>query len=174
MKFFNHTAFWSPYLVGSGIGLLSIGTIFFTNNTLGASSPFVSMAAALELLLIPAYAYASTYFQTMLSQKAFFDWSFALFIGIFMGASLSSYLFQSYQSHMVPVLWQKNFGGSFIKRAFGAFVGGFLILYGARFAGGCTSGKAISGGLQLGLAAWLFIASLFITGIITAHVVYRK
>jgi uncharacterized membrane protein YedE/YeeE len=54
-----------------------------------------------------------------------------------------------------------------------SFVGGFLLLFGARFGGGCTSGHMISGISQLAISSFLFSAALFISGIITARVLYR-
>jgi hypothetical protein len=41
-------------------------------------------------------------------------------------------------------------------------------------AGGCTSGLAISGGVQLAPAAFLFMAGMFASGITTAMILYGK
>lgn len=49
-----------------------------------------------------------------------------------------------------------------------AFLAGFLILFGARLAGGCTSGLIISGMTQLSIAGFVFAAGVFATGIGTA------
>ena len=38
---------------------------------------------------------------------------------------------------------------------------------------GCTSGNGISGGLQLALSGWVFLAVMFITGTITAFILFR-
>jgi uncharacterized protein len=48
------------------------------------------------------------------------------------------------------------------------------MLFGARLAGGCTSGHGISGGLQLALSSWVFMISLFSSGIIIALILYPK
>ena len=55
-----------------------------------------------------------------------------------------------------------------------ALGGGTLMGAGALLARGCTSGLAISGGMLLAPAAFLFIAGMFASGIITALVVYRR
>ena len=55
-----------------------------------------------------------------------------------------------------------------------AFVGGIIILYGARLAGGCTSGHGISGTLQLAVSSWVFFISMFATGIVTAALMFRS
>ncbi len=54
-----------------------------------------------------------------------------------------------------------------------AFFGGAVLEYAAGIAGGCTSGLAISGGMLLAPAAFLFIAGMFASGILTALIIYR-
>src|SRR5699024_10760204 len=51
-------------------------------------------------------------------------------------------------------------------------VGGFLVGFGARYAGGCTSGHAISGLADLQLASVLAVIGFFIGGLIITHWVY--
>ncbi len=54
-----------------------------------------------------------------------------------------------------------------------AFFGGFLIIFGARLAGGCTSGHIISGITQLSVSGMVFGAGVFATGIVTARLLQR-
>lgn len=51
-------------------------------------------------------------------------------------------------------------------------VGGFLVGFGARYAGGCTSGHAISGLANLQLASLLAVIGFFIGGLIITHIMY--
>lgn len=51
-------------------------------------------------------------------------------------------------------------------------VGGFLVGFGARYAGGCTSGHAISGLADLQIASLLAVIGFFIGGLIITHIVY--
>jgi hypothetical protein len=69
--------------------------------------------------------------------------------------------------------WGEAFGSSRAKRWGMAFLGGAVLQYAAGIAGGCTSGLAISGGMLLAPAAFLFIAGMFASGILTAWVIYR-
>jgi uncharacterized protein len=41
-------------------------------------------------------------------------------------------------------------------------------------AGGCTSGHGISGSLQLAVSSWTFFLTMFVFGILTALVLFRK
>jgi uncharacterized membrane protein YedE/YeeE len=70
--------------------------------------------------------------------------------------------------------WKKVFGASRLKRFVIGFFGAVILQYGASLAGGCTSGLAISGGMLLAPAAFIFMAGMFISGILTALVVYRR
>jgi uncharacterized membrane protein YedE/YeeE len=55
-----------------------------------------------------------------------------------------------------------------------SFIGGFLALYGARLAGGCTSGHMMSGMMQTSLSGYLFAFGVFAAGIPVAIYFYRK
>lgn len=57
---------------------------------------------------------------------------------------------------------------SFFKLYIPSFVGGFLLLYGARMADGCTSGHMMSGMMQGSVSGYLFAASVFAVAIPTA------
>lgn len=47
-------------------------------------------------------------------------------------------------------------------------VGGFVLVFGARMAGGCTSGHGISGMAGMGLSSFITVASMFGTGILAS------
>jgi uncharacterized membrane protein YedE/YeeE len=54
-----------------------------------------------------------------------------------------------------------------------AFAGGILMGYGARFARGCTSGQALSGGAVLSVGSWAFMFAVFGGGYALAYF-FRK
>ncbi|MBP1839712.1 YeeE/YedE family protein [Formosa algae] len=51
-------------------------------------------------------------------------------------------------------------------------VGGFLVGFGARYAGGCTSGHAISGLSNLQLPSLIAVVGFFIGGLFMVHVLF--
>ncbi len=51
-------------------------------------------------------------------------------------------------------------------------IGGFLIGFGARYAGGCTSGHAITGISNLQVSSLIAVIGFFIGGLIMTHVLY--
>ena len=73
----------------------------------------------------------------------------------------------------VPSVWAERFGASRTRRYALAAAGGFILIFGARMAGGCTSGHGISGGLQLAVSSWVFFAAMFASGVLTAAILFR-
>ena len=61
-----------------------------------------------------------------------------------------------------------------IKRAGGAFTGGFMMLLGARMADGCASGHILSGDLQMAVSSLEFFIVVIIFLLIAARLIYRK
>ncbi|UAB84412.1 YeeE/YedE family protein [Zunongwangia sp. SCSIO 43204] len=51
-------------------------------------------------------------------------------------------------------------------------IGGFLVGFGARYAGGCTSGHAISGLSNLQLPSLIAVIGFFIGGLVMIHLLY--
>jgi hypothetical protein len=54
-----------------------------------------------------------------------------------------------------------------------ALAGGVLMGIGAKFARGCTSGQALTGGALLSVGSWLFIFAAFAAGYLAAPLVRR-
>jgi uncharacterized membrane protein YedE/YeeE len=102
------------------------------------------------------------------------DWLFMLSVGMVVGGFLAAIIKGKLNMRSVPRLWASRFGESKAKRFTAAFAGGFLLLFGARLAGGCTSGLVLSGVAQMALAGFLFGAAILFSGIVTARLLYRK
>lgn len=73
-----------------------------------------------------------------------------------------------------PAVSRRRFGPGAGKRISVAFVGGVLVLYGARLAGGCTSGHMMSGMMQTSLSGYLFAIGAFAAGIPAAILLYGR
>ncbi|WP_209506064.1 MULTISPECIES: YeeE/YedE thiosulfate transporter family protein [unclassified Ruegeria] len=74
----------------------------------------------------------------------------------------------------LPMIWRENYGDTPWARNLVALLGGFVVLYGARLAGGCTSGHMMSGMMQTALSGYIFAAGAFAAAIPTAMLIYRK
>jgi len=74
----------------------------------------------------------------------------------------------------MPAVWRANFGDEPWKRYLSTFVAGFVVLYGARLASGCTSGHMMSGMMQTAVSGYMFAAGVFLVGIPLALYLFRK
>jgi len=164
---------WSPYAAGAAIGFISWISIFFLFKAPGVSTTFVRFVGFIVGIFSFDMVLDNDYLANYVSYKPVFEWQFALVIGIFIGAFISARLSGANFSS-IPYLWGKNFGFSKKIRYIGAFVGGFLLLFGARLAGGCTMGHGISGGLQLAVSSWIFMFTFFTAGIIATKFLYKN
>ena len=163
---------WNPYLVGIGLGVLSWFAFGLLNEPLGISTALssVSSACALPILGQEGVAQNAYWAKTPLSWNG----GILFLVGTFLGSALSVWISRSFRWEKVPSTWSQQYGHSTSKRLVAAFLGGVIIMFGARLAGGCTSGHGISGSLQLALSSWTFFLTMFAFGILTALVLFRK
>lgn len=162
---------WSPYAAGAAIGLLQIPTFLLMDTALGASSSFVTVAAHIAALFDSRVADIKYLASHMWGAKNW--WQVAVVVGIALGAYLSMRLSGARRQAISPV-WSRATGtGSFAVRAPVAFLAGFIMLFGARIAGGCTSGHGISGIAQLSAGSALAVAAMFAGGILAATLLRR-
>lgn len=162
---------WPPYLVGAGIGILSCFAFLTADHPLGITSAFENTAAIAEKVVVPSAAEQNEYFQ---DESPKIDWGWMLVLGVFLGALISSKLSDDRDAPDVLALWQWKFGNSTLLRYSMAFLGGAIMLFGARLAKGCTSGHGISGTLQLAVSSWLFFIIIFAAGIATAFLLFGR
>lgn len=161
---------WSPYLAGALLGVLSWFAFLTAGQPLGVSSTFVRTAGMLEAAAAPDHVRDNAYFT---ATKVKLDWEWMIALGILAGAWLSAKLSKEPKGEEVPPLWASRFGASKGRRWLGAFLGGMLLIFGARLAGGCTSGHGLSGSMQLAVSGWVFFACIFASGVTTAKLLYR-
>lgn len=162
---------WSPYVAGVVIGLLQIPTFLLMNTALGASSSFVTVSAYIAAVFDPAVGSIKYFSSHMTGAKNW--WQVAIVVGIALGAYLSMKLSGARRQAVSPV-WQRAMGSTNLwTRAPVAFLGGFIMLLGARIAGGCTSGHGISGMAQLSVGSTMAVIAMFAGGIAAAMLLRR-
>lgn len=163
---------WNPYLVGIGIGVLSWVAFAVVNQPLGISTALSSVSSVCALPAMGAEAVAKNPYWAKLPFK--WDGGMLFLAGTFLGSLFSVLAGGTFRWESVPATWRERFGSSTAKRLVGAFLGGVIIMYGARMAGGCTSGHGISGSLQLAVSSWVFFLTLFAFGILTAFLLFPR
>jgi len=164
---------WNPYLVGVLIGVLSILTFSLADKPIGISTGIAQAAGACA---IPVMGVEDVAANTYWAEKAVPAWDYgSLFVlGTLFGALVSAVVSGSFKLESVPTIWRERFGSSVMKRFVAAFLGGAVLIFGARLADGCTSGHGISGALQLAVSSWTFFIVMFASGIVTALILFRR
>lgn len=133
----------SPVLGGCLIGAAQAMSILLSKKTLGISSAYSDVGAHIMSLLKGAG----------LGSASFGNMVFAL--GVAVGAKLVN--------SRGPVAEGPVIGLSIPM----ALAGGFLTIFGARMAGGCTSGHGISGASTLSVSSFVTVLGMFGGGIAT-------
>ena len=149
---------WPPFLCGMLLGLLQIPAGLAVGGSLGASSPY--QCAASQWLLVAPQATKSR-FRYMDEARGGLGVWWRVFYVLFavLGAHLSSKL-----SGIDTAAYAAGVG------PWPALVGGFLVVFGARLGGGCTSGHGISGVPMLNALSMVAVGAMFATGIVVALV----
>jgi len=161
---------WSPYVAGIGIGVLSWFAFLLSDKPLGCSTAFARTSGMIERLFRGSKVMEKPYYREF---PPTVDWEWMLVVGITIGAFLSAQLSGQFHLRWVPDTWAGTFGSLIFPRFFVALMGGVIMGFGARWAGGCTSGHGISGTLQLSVSSWLAAICFFIGGIATATLIFR-
>lgn len=157
-------------------GGLAIGAILTVATGLiqpiGVSGQYVVLDGVWLHAVAPDVAAASPYLAQMAGEWTLATYEFFFVLGIPLGAFLAALATGRFSPRIVPREWAARFGPSPVKRLIWSFLGGFILLFGARFGGGCTSGHMISGIAQLAVSSFLFSAALFVSAIATARWLY--
>jgi len=162
---------WSPYAAGILIGLLQIPAFMLLGTALGASSSYVTVVATALSAVDPSVLQFDYAARHLSGAKNW--WQVAMMFGVAGGAWLSARASGLLRDAPSPV-WARVLGTPAQGTRFAvAFLGGFLLLLGARIADGCTSGHGISGMAQLAVGSTIAVAAMFAGGIATAFALRR-
>ena len=169
---FRHKA-WSPYAAGILIGLLQVPAFLLIETALGASSSYVTVGGYLAALVDPSVTQIK-YVANHMAASAKNWWQVALVVGVALGAFLSKTLSGAKRQPISPI-WARALGTSnpAVRYAV-AFGAGFLMLFGARLADGCTSGHGLSGMAQMAVSSTIAVTFMFVGGIATAFLLLRR
>lgn len=93
-------------------------------------------------------------------------------LGAAIAGLVASLTKKEFELRLIHSHWQQYKGENPARRILWSFIGGFALLFGARMAGGCTSGLILSGGMQLAKSGLIFAAFVFISFILTGKLFY--
>lgn len=174
---------WPWYVAGPIIGLIIPLLLYMGNKQFGISSSLRHTCAACVPGNISFFNY---------DWKSEGLWNLVLVLGVFIGGFLGGYVFENPEPIALSAstiadlrnLGLTDFTGFVPSEIFAwgqlgsaqgiimMVVGGFLVGFGARYAGGCTSGHAISGISNLQIASVIAVIGFFIGGLVVTHLIF--
>lgn len=174
---------WPWYVAGPIIGLTVPLLLLAGGKMFGVSANLRHTCAACNFGNVDFFNY---------DWKSAGKWNFTFLFGAIIGGFLGGYVFANPEPIQLAsstigdlkAMGIQDFGGfvpadlftwSSLSSVPGIIVlalGGFLVGFGARYAGGCTSGHAISGLSDLQLASLLAVIGFFIGGLLMTHLIY--
>ncbi len=153
----------------AGVLLAILNGIVFltatTNRPIGASTSYPFLADTMAGLT------NNSYFEKIQKPGS---WELIFLIGAFLAGIIISVIRKDFKIQLIHTSWEKFKGASAGKRIIWAFIGGFILIFGARMAGGCTSGHILSGGMQLAVSSLVFAVFVFAGLIVTGKIFYKK
>lgn len=152
----------------AGIGLAILNAIIIltvaSDRPIGASTSYPYFADALTGTI------NNDYFSRI--QKPG-HWELIFLGGAFLAGLTFSLIRKDFKITLIHDNWRKYKGSSPARRIIWSFVGGFILIFGARMAGGCTSGHILSGGMQLAVSSLVFAVFVFTAFLATGHFFYK-
>ena len=153
----------------SGIGLAVLNAVVFlevvSNRIIGASTAYPYVADLIT-------GTTSNNYFSKIKQPG--QWEVLFLTGAFISGIVISLVRKEFKITLIHSNWEKYKGNSATKRIIWSFIGGFILIFGARMAGGCTSGHILSGGMQLAVSSLVFAAFVFGGLLITGKYFYRQ
>jgi uncharacterized membrane protein YedE/YeeE len=153
----------------AGIALAVLNLIVFsaavTNRPIGASTTFPYVAD-----LLSGYT-DNDYFKAIQTPG---NWELIFLTGAFLAGLIISRIRKDFKLILIHDNWKKHKGNSGSERIIWSFIGGFILLFGARMAGGCTSGHILSGGMQFAFSSLFFSVFVFAGILITGKYFYKS
>lgn len=163
----------SPFLVGGALGLLNTFAFATASRGLGVTTAFENVAALTGRRVTPDAMKVNAYIAKR-DEKPKIDWETFLVLGLYCGSYLAARATGERTSSAVPKLWARRFGPSRAKRLAAAFLGGTVMMFGARMAKGCTSGHGLTGTMQFALSSWVFTPLMFASAALFARALHGK
>ncbi|HYX05818.1 MAG TPA: YeeE/YedE thiosulfate transporter family protein [Bacteroidales bacterium] len=153
----------------AGIGLAVLNLVVFSrygaNRPIGASTSYPYTADLLTGVT------ANAYFEKVMKPG---HWELIFLGGAFLAGLIISLIKGEFRFALIHSRWEKYKGSSSMKRIIWAFTGGFILIFGARMAGGCTSGHILSGGMQIAVSSLLFGVFVFTGLLLTGRFFYPR
>ena len=162
----NRLPWWMGSILMSLLLLLTF-SIFGADRPIGAST-YVPYFAGIIFDLDPEQY---SYLKHIQDPGA---WEGVMLSGALFGGFITSvFITKSFRFSLIPSGWKKYKNTSVLSRLLWSFASGFIMIIGARMAGGCTSGHFLSGMSQMAISSMIFGGVVLVTVIVTGRLFYN-
>lgn len=148
---------------GAAIGLITLTLLYVGNRRLGVSTGFENLCAV--VVNVP-------YFRRP-SLQGSNSWRLPLLGGMLIGGFISALSTGGWEPFWDLGMFDSEIGWGPAGKVVWMFVGGLLIGFGTRLAGGCTSGHGIFGLSNLEVPSLVSTVSFMAAGVVTTNIIYR-
>lgn len=160
-------SFWPPLVAGIALGLVLLLAFLLSGHGLGASGAVAHAVAGGSLAIAPVATQSNGYLGPMVADgNPMGSWITWEVLGMVIGGMVAAFMAGRFK---VQLDGKRSIGSS--QRVTMALLGGVLAGFGARVAGGCTSGLGLSGAAVFGISAFVFLGLFFVTGLIVSRFV---
>jgi uncharacterized membrane protein YedE/YeeE len=164
--------FWNPYIAGVALGLVLLAAFLVMGFGLGSSGAVTRIGVGAAHAIAPEAIEHNGYFARYFGGSHILDnWLVFLFMGIMLGGLAGAYSGGRLKAEVIR--GEQRLVSSWGRLGL-ALLGGILMGVAARFARGCTSGQALSGGALLSVGSWVFMLAVFAGGYLMAPIVRRQ
>lgn len=153
---------WAGGLALAGVLLVAVALV----KPLGVSTQYVRAVGGVCSLVDPGVCESNAYFK---AEGIKFGYEEMVVLGLLPGAFLASLLTGRLRRGAAGASWRALPAPSRRSRLAAAFFGGVLLLFGARLAGGCTSGHILSGVSQMAVSSLIFGVAAFGSAVLVAR-----
>jgi uncharacterized protein len=164
--------FWNPYVAGVALGLVLLLTFYLMGTGLGASGAVVRTSAVIAHVVAPDAVERNGYYKELYKpggKNPLVNWMVVEVAGVFLGGIVAVLTARRFR----PGVGRGPTAGVGLRLSL-AFFGGLIGGVGTRFAMGCTSGQALSGGATMVVGSWVFMMAVFATAFAAAYFVRRQ
>ncbi|MBU3916810.1 YeeE/YedE family protein [bacterium] len=167
----NEKPYMNPYFGGIAIGTILFLSFFLVGKGLGASGALTRFLAFGMDKIMPEHTAGIAYFKDYLNSAThpLDNWLVYMMIGIFAGGLIAGIRGKRIKTEML-----KGPNTTNKRRVITSLAGGILVALGARLAGGCTSGLALTGASIGAVAGWVFFLAVFTAGLIVAFFIRKE
>jgi len=162
--------YWNPYVAGFGLGLTLLLSFVALGVGLGASGASARVAASAAHTLAPRSVEANRYLGPWFEGGSPLA-SYLVFMSL--GTLVGGWISARFAGRVLVEIERGPRSSARLRLAL-AVLGGLLVGFASRMAGGCTSGQALTGSALLLGGSWAFLVAVFAGGFLVAPLVRKE